>query len=91
MPLVKNAGAVFLGRWSPEPVGDYAAGPSHTLPTGGRARFSSGLSSLTFLKKMSVVACTEEDVKGGLGETARMLAEAEGLDAHARSITRRTV
>jgi histidinol dehydrogenase len=89
LPLITQAGAVFLGKWSPEPIGDYVAGPSHTLPTGGRARFSSGLSALTFLRKMSIISCTEEDLRSGMADAATHLALAEGLDAHARSIERR--
>ncbi|MBN1808318.1 MAG: histidinol dehydrogenase [Planctomycetes bacterium] len=90
VPMITKAGAVFVGAWSPEPVGDYTAGPSHTLPTGGRARFSSGLSSLVFLRKMSIIACTEEDIRGDMGAAARTLARAEGLGAHEESIARRT-
>lgn len=87
--MVRNAGAVFLGPYSPEPVGDYLAGPSHVLPTGGTGRFYSGLSIDTFIKKSSVIAYHAQ----GLLEIAREveeLARAEGLEAHARAITLRT-
>jgi histidinol dehydrogenase len=82
---VRHAGAVFLGRFTPEAVGDYIAGPSHVLPTGGTARFSSGLSVLDFLKRTTLLACTPYAI-AKLGPDAIALAEAEGLDAHARSL-----
>jgi len=86
LPLVKNAGAVFLGRFSPEACGDYIAGPSHTLPTGGTARFFSGLSAETFTRSISVVNMEEGEFER-LAPLARRIAEAEGLDAHARSLS----
>ena len=82
---VKNAGAVFLGGWSPEPLGDYAAGPSHVLPTGGTARFSSPLSVGDFLKHTSYLKFSEKGFASIAG-AARTIAEAEGLTAHARSV-----
>ncbi len=85
---VSNAGAIFLGRWTPEAIGDYVAGPNHVLPTARSARFSSGLSVLDFLKRSSLVACTEAGLKA-IGPSAVRLAEAEGLDAHARSVAMR--
>lgn len=85
LPAIRNAGAVFLGRHTPEAVGDYIAGPSHVLPTGRSARYASGLGVHDFLKRMSLIACDAESL-GRLGPTAIALAEAEGLDAHARSI-----
>ncbi|MCK9495372.1 MAG: histidinol dehydrogenase [Dehalococcoidia bacterium] len=88
LPLVRCAGGVFLGESSPEVLGDYTAGPSHVMPTGGSARFASPLSVLDFLKVMSVVALSAEDL-GRLGPYAAELARAEGLTAHARSIERR--
>lgn len=88
LPLVRSAGGVFLGESSPEVLGDYTAGPSHVMPTGGSARFASPLSVLDFLKVMSVVALREEDL-ARLGPYAAELARAEGLTAHARSIERR--
>ncbi len=83
---INNAGAVFLGKYSPEAIGDYIAGPSHTLPTIGTARFSSGLSVFDFLKRMSVINCSEKGFKK-LQKDAALLAEIEGLDAHKLSIT----
>ena len=88
LPLVRNAGGVFLGESSPEVLGDYTAGPSHVMPTGGAARFASPLSGLDFLKVMSVVALSEADL-ARLGPYAASLARAEGLTGHARSIERR--
>ena len=85
LPLVKNAGAVFLGHYCPEPLGDYTAGPSHVLPTEGGARFSSPLTVDDFMKKTSVLYFTKEGMKG-IGGDAVMIAEAEGFRAHARSV-----
>jgi len=82
---IRNAGAVFLGRYTPEAIGDYVAGPNHVLPTSRTARFSSGLSALDFMKRTSVIACNP-DALAKLGSAAVKLAEAEGLGAHARSI-----
>jgi len=88
LPLIRNAGGVFLGESSPEVLGDYTAGPSHVMPTGGSARFASPLSVLDFLKVTSVIQLADEDV-ARLGPYAARLARAEGLTAHARSIERR--
>lgn len=82
---IRHAGSVFLGRLSPEAIGDYVAGPNHVLPTGRRARFASGLSVLDFMKRTSFIAVTEASI-GAIGPAAIALAEAEGLAAHARSI-----
>ena len=82
---ITHAGAIFLGRYTPEAVGDYVGGPNHILPTGGSARFSSGLSVLDFLKRTSVMQCGPESLKS-VGTVAIKLAEREGLGAHARSI-----
>ncbi|HMI96515.1 MAG TPA: histidinol dehydrogenase [Micropepsaceae bacterium] len=82
---VRHAGAAFLGRHTPEAIGDYIAGPNHVLPTSRTARFSSGLSVLDFLKRTSVVACDAEALSR-LAPAALALAEAEGLGAHGRSI-----
>jgi histidinol dehydrogenase len=82
---VRHAGSVFLGRHAPEAVGDYVAGPNHVLPTGRRARFSSGLSVLDFMKRTSFIGLDEAALKE-IGPAAITLAEAEGLPAHARSI-----
>ena len=81
---IRNAGGVFLGEASPEVAGDYIAGPSHVMPTGGTARFNSALGVHQFLKVTSVIALDEE-VFHALGEDAARLAEAEGLDGHARA------
>jgi histidinol dehydrogenase len=85
---VRHAGAVFLGAWCPEAVGDYVAGPNHVLPTGRTARFASGLSVFDFLKRTTFVAA-DQAALGRVGPAAVVLAEAEGLQAHARSIATR--
>jgi histidinol dehydrogenase len=85
---VRHAGAIFLGRHTPESAGDYLAGPNHVLPTARTARFASGLSVLDFLKRTSVVDCSPEALKQ-LAPSAIRLAEAEGLEAHARSLALR--
>ena len=85
---VCNAGAIFLGRYAPEALGDYLAGPNHVLPTDGSARFSSGLGVLDFLKRSSLIGADAESL-ATVGPAAVLLAEAEGLDAHARSIALR--
>jgi histidinol dehydrogenase len=82
---IQNAGAVFLGHHSPEPVGDYFAGPSHVLPTAGTARFASGLSVDHFTKKISVISYSSEALMRDAADIMR-LAELEGLEAHARSV-----
>ncbi len=83
---VKHAGAIFLGRYSPEAIGDYIAGPNHVLPTSRTARFSSGLSTLDFVKRTSLIRLDAESL-GKIGPAAVKLAEAEGLDAHALSVS----
>jgi histidinol dehydrogenase len=83
--LVRHAGSVFLGRHTPEAVGDYVAGPNHVLPTGRRARFASGLSVLDFMKRTSFLALDEAGL-AAIGPAAVTLADAEGLPAHARSV-----
>ena len=85
---VRHAGAIFLGRFSPEAIGDYIAGPSHVLPTSGAARFSSGISVSDFLKRTSLIACEFENLVE-IGPSAVDMAQAESLDAHARSIALR--
>ncbi|MGF1609324.1 MAG: histidinol dehydrogenase [Kiloniellales bacterium] len=82
---VRNAGAIFLGRHTPEAIGDYVAGPNHVLPTARSARFSSGLSVLDFMKRSSFIACDAAGL-AAVGREAAALAEAEGLDAHALSV-----
>jgi len=83
---VRHAGAIFLGRLTPEAVGDYVAGPNHVLPTSGSARFSSGLGVLDFMKRTSLVGCDARAL-GRIGPDAVTLARAEGLGAHALSVT----
>lgn len=85
---VRNAGAIFLGSLTPEALGDYVAGPNHVLPTSRSARFSSGLSVLDFVKRTTLIGCGPAGLSA-LGGAAIALAEAEGLDAHARSIALR--
>ncbi len=85
---VRHAGSVFLGRHTPEAVGDYVAGPNHVLPTGRRARFSSGLSVLDFMKRTSFLSC-DAAALAAIGPAAVALADAEGLPAHARSVALR--
>ena len=82
---IRHAGSVFLGRHTPEAIGDYVAGPNHVLPTGRRARFSSGLSVLDFMKRTSYIALDEKAL-GEIGPIAVALAEIEGLPAHAASV-----
>jgi histidinol dehydrogenase len=82
---IRHAGSVFLGRHTPEAVGDYIAGPNHVLPTGRRARFASGLSVLDFMKRTSFIAMDADALKE-IGPAAIALARAEGLPAHAQSV-----
>jgi histidinol dehydrogenase len=85
---LRHAGAIFLGRFTPEAIGDYVAGPNHVLPTARSARFSSGLSVLDFLKRSSLISCSPESLRA-IGPAAVTLANAEGLGAHALSIALR--
>src|SRR6185437_15995256 len=82
---VRHAGAIFLGRHTPEAIGDYVGGPNHVLPTARSARFSSGLSVLDFLKRTSLMKLGPDQLRR-LSGPAITLAEAEGLQAHARSV-----
>ncbi|WP_181699700.1 histidinol dehydrogenase [Chthonobacter albigriseus] len=82
---VRNAGAIFIGRHTPEVIGDYVGGSNHVLPTARSARFSSGLGVLDFMKRTSLLKCTPDALRA-LGPAAVRLAEAEGLGAHARSV-----
>ncbi len=84
LPAVRNAGAIFMGRFTAEALGDYCAGPNHVLPTGGTARFSSPLGVYDFQKRSSVIHCTPEGARA-LGDVAAHLARGEALTAHARS------
>jgi len=84
LPLIRHAGAIFMGRYTPEALGDYCAGPNHVLPTSGTARFSSPLGVYDFQKRSSVIFCSAEGASE-LGKTASVLARGESLTAHARS------
>ena len=88
LPKIKHAGAIFLGRYTPEPIGDYIAGPNHTLPTGGTAKFYSPLSVDNFIKKSSIISMSEEGIKK-IGKECALLAKTEGLTAHAASVRER--
>ena len=85
---VNNAGSIFLGRYTPEAIGDYVAGPNHVLPTGRTARFSSGLGVMDFLKKITFIKCNKKSLHL-LSNSAIKIAKAEGLDGHALSINMR--
>ncbi|MEA2887714.1 MAG: histidinol dehydrogenase [Bradyrhizobium sp.] len=82
---IRNAGAIFLGSHTPEAIGDYVGGSNHVLPTARSARFSSGLGVLDFMKRTSILKCGPEQLRA-LGPSAMTLAQAEGLEAHARSV-----
>jgi len=82
---VRHAGAIFLGRFAPEAIGDYVAGPDHVLPTARAARHASGLSVLHFMKRTSIIGCDEKAL-AAIGPAAAKLADAEGLPNHAASI-----
>ncbi|MEL7217706.1 MAG: histidinol dehydrogenase [Pseudomonadota bacterium] len=85
LPAIRHAGSIFLGRMTPEALGDYVAGPNHVLPTGRRARFSSGLSVLDFMKRTSFIELGQ-NAFSAIGPAAATLAHAEGLPAHAKSV-----
>jgi histidinol dehydrogenase len=85
---IRNAGAIFLGAHTPEAIGDYVGGSNHVLPTARSARFSSGLGVLDFMKRTSILKCGPEQLRT-LGPAAIALGEAEGLEAHARSVAMR--
>ena len=82
---IRNAGAIFIGAYTPEAIGDYVAGSNHVLPTARSARFSSGLGVLDFMKRTSLLKCGPQQLRA-LGPAAIALGEAEGLAAHARSV-----
>ncbi len=88
LPMIDNAGAIFLGHWTPEAAGDYLAGPNHTLPTGGTARFFSPLSVDDFVKKSSLICFSESGLRR-LGNDIVRIAGLEGLEAHGRSVSMR--
>ncbi len=85
LPLIENAGAIFMGHYSPEPLGDYLAGPNHVLPTSGTARFFSPLSVDDFVKKSSLICCSRAELSR-VADQVILLAQEEGLDAHANSV-----
>ena len=85
LPKIDNAGAIFLGPWSPEPLGDYLAGPNHVLPTSGTARFFSPLNVDDFVKKSSIICATREEL-ASVSDQVILLAQKEGLDAHANAV-----
>ena len=86
--MIRNAGAIFLGAYTPEAVGDYVGGSNHVLPTARSARFSSGLGVLDFMKRTSILKCGPDQLRA-IGPAAIALGEAEGLEAHARSVSTR--
>ena len=88
LPQIRCAGAIFIGEYSPEPLGDYLAGPNHVLPTGGTARFYSVLNVETFMKRTSIISYTQKALEDVSDDIIR-LAETEGLEAHARAIRMR--
>ncbi len=85
LPKIKHAGAIFLGQNTPEPIGDYVAGPNHTLPTGGTAKFYSPLNVENYMKKSSIISFSQEAINE-IGEQCALLADTEGLTAHAQSV-----
>jgi len=85
LPKIKHAGAIFLGQNTPEPIGDYIAGPNHTLPTGGTAKFYSPLNVEDFMKKSSIISFSQDAINE-IGEQCALLADTEGLTAHAKSV-----
>ncbi len=84
LPLIKHAGAIFMGYYTPEAIGDYIAGPNHVLPTNGTPRFASGLSTVDFMKRTTLIKCTHDSIQH-IAPSAVKLANAEGLYAHALS------
>jgi len=84
LPSIRHAGAIFMGRFTPEALGDYCAGPNHVLPTSGTARFSSPLGVYDFQKRSSIIHCSAQGASD-LARTASVLARGESLTAHARS------
>ena len=90
LPKVRHAGAIFMGRFTPEALGDYCAGPNHVLPTSGTARFSSPLGVYDFQKRSSIIMCSASGASE-LSKTASVLARSEYLEAHARSAEYRII
>ena len=88
LPRIRHAGAIFLGHWTPEAIGDYVGGPNHVLPTARSARFSSGLSVLDFMKRTTLARMTPEALRA-IGPAAETLAISESLQAHGLSVRAR--
>ncbi len=88
LPKIKHAGAIFLGEYTPEPIGDYIAGPNHTLPTGGTAKFYSPLNVEVFMKKSSIISFSKQAIEE-MGKECATLAHTEGLTAHEKSVLER--
>jgi len=88
VPLIRHAGAIFLGAHTPEAIGDYVGGPNHVLPTARSARFSSGLSVLDFMKRTTIARVSPRGM-AAIGPAAETLAKSEGLEAHGLSVRRR--
>ena len=88
LPKIRNAGAVFIGNYSPTTLGDYIAGPSHILPTYASARFSSALGVDDFIKRVSFISSTQKNIKK-IGKSVVAFANIEGFDAHAKSVIKR--
>jgi len=88
LPSIRHAGAIFMGRYTPEPIGDYIAGPNHTLPTGGTAKFYSPLGVENFMKKTSIISMSKRGMDE-IGHACALLANTEGLTAHQKSIEKR--
>lgn len=88
LPAIKHAGAIFMGAYTPEPIGDYIAGPNHTLPTGGTAKFYSPLGVENFMKKSSIISMSKQGISE-IGKECALLANAEGLGAHEASVLER--
>ncbi len=88
LPKIKHAGAIFMGSFTPEAIGDYVAGPNHTLPTGGTAKFYSPLGVENFMKKTSIISMSKRGIDE-IGEACVLLAKTEGLDAHQKSVEMR--
>jgi len=88
LPKIKHAGAIFLGEYTPEPIGDYIAGPNHTLPTGGTAKFYSPLNVEVFMKKSSIISFSKQAIEE-MGRECALLAHTEGLTAHEKSVLER--
>ncbi len=86
LPRIRNAGAIFLGHYTPEAIGDYVGGSNHVLPTARSARFASGLGVLDFMKRTSVLGCDPGSL-AALAPAATTLAATEGLEAHGRSVS----